>query len=79
MAKAKGIAIDVENPAEYIRNFAKNIPGARPSMAQDHAARKISEVDAINGAIPREAEKVGLTAPVNAFVTAVIKARESIF
>ena len=79
VARAKGIAVDIENPAEYIRNFAAKISDARPSMAQDHAAGRISEVDAINGAIPREAEKVGLAAPVNAFVTAVIKARESLF
>lgn len=79
VARAKGIAIDIEDPVAYIRAFGSKIPGARPSTAQDHAAGRIGEIDAINGAIPREAEAVGLAAPANAFVARVIRARESLF
>jgi 2-dehydropantoate 2-reductase len=48
-------------------------------MLQDHVARRPSEIDAINGAIPAEAAKVGLSAPVNDAVAKLIRARESGF
>lgn len=79
VARAKGIAIQIEDPVTYIHGFAEKLAAGRPSMAQDHAAQKISEIDAINGAIPREAESVGMEAPMNKFVRHVIKARESAF
>jgi 2-dehydropantoate 2-reductase len=43
----------------------------------DHEARRTSEIDVINGAIPREAAKCGQEAPVNATLTALVKQRES--
>ena len=79
VAKVRGIAINVADPVEYIRAFGEKIPHSRPSMAQDHQARKRGEVDAINGAIVREASAHKLSVPMNAFVTKVIKARESTF
>ena len=79
VAKAKGIAVDIDDPVAYIRAFGAKLSAGRPSLAQDHAARKLSEIDAINGAIPREAAAVGMTAPMNAFVAHVIRARESLF
>ena len=79
VAKAKGIAVDIDDPVGYIHGFGGKIANARPSMAQDHAAGKTSEIDAINGAIPREAEAIGMAAPTNAFVARVIRARESLF
>ena len=79
VARAKGIAVDVDDPVAYVRAFGEKISGSRPSMAQDHTARKKCEIDAINGAIVREAAPLGLSVPTNAFVTQLIKARESVF
>ena len=79
VAREKGIAVEIDDPVEYVRAFGSKIPGASPSMAQDHAAGKVGEIDAINGAVAREAGPLGLAAPVNSFVTAVVKARESAF
>ena len=79
VARAKDIAVDIDDPVAYIRAFGEKIPHSRPSMHQDHVARKRGEVDAINGAIVREAAEFNLTVPTNAFVTQVIKARESVF
>ncbi|MEM6624416.1 MAG: 2-dehydropantoate 2-reductase [Pseudomonadota bacterium] len=79
VARAKGIAVEIDDPVDYIRAFGAKIPNARPSMAQDHEARKRCEIDAINGAIPREAAALDMSAPVNTFVMQVIKARESAF
>ena len=79
VAHAKEIAVEIEDPVSYVRAFGEKIPGSRPSMAQDHMAGKRGEIDAINGAIPREAEAFSLSVPTNVFVTKVVKARESVF
>ena len=79
VAAAHGIALQVGDPIEHIRELGAKMPDARPSMLLDHLARQRSEIEAINGAIPREAAKVGLTAPVNTTVVALVKAREADF
>jgi 2-dehydropantoate 2-reductase len=79
VATARGIELQVGDPIEHIRRLGGRIPGARPSMLLDHMARQRSEIEVINGAIPREAAKVGLKAPVNATVVALVEAREADF
>lgn len=76
IAEALGIELSVDDPIAHVLALGSKIPNARPSMLLDHLARRRSEVDVINGAIPRAAESVGLKAPVNATVTALVKARE---
>ena len=76
VAKAKGIAVQIDEPVAYLRAFGEKVPGARPSMLLDHLAGRASEVDAINGAIPPAARSVGLEAPLNAQVSSLIRARE---
>ena len=39
-------------------------------------ASRQTEIDVINGAVPRHAARVGVEAPVNATLTAVVKAVE---
>mmetsp|Transcript_30399 Transcript_30399/g.56261 ORF Transcript_30399/g.56261 Transcript_30399/m.56261 type:complete len:581 (+) Transcript_30399:82-1824(+) len=79
VARKKGINLSFQDVEAYVNKFASSVRGAMPSMAQDHLARRRGEVDAQNGAVPIEAEKVGLTAPVNQSVAALIRARESSF
>jgi len=79
VARAKGIALDFNDPTAYVRAFGEKIPNARPSMLLDHFARRPAEVDNINGAIPREGAKVGIATPVNSLVVALLKAKESAF
>lgn len=79
VAKAKGIALDFADPVAYVRAFGEKIPEARPSMLLDHMAGRRSEIDNINGAIPREAAKVGVPAPVNTIVSELVRAKESAF
>jgi 2-dehydropantoate 2-reductase len=76
IARAKGIAIRVDDPARLARDFAAAMPDAKPSTLLDHEAHRVSEIDVINGAVPREAAKLGLEAPVNATITALVKAQE---
>ena len=79
VAKAKGIAVDMSDPVEYVRVFGQKIPGARPSMLLDHLAKRRSEIDVINGAVPRGGAEVGVPTPVNETVVALVRARESGF
>jgi 2-dehydropantoate 2-reductase len=55
------------------------MPEARPSLALDHRAGKLSEIDAINGMVPVVAARYGLTAPYNQTLSVVIRAREAEF
>ena len=79
VARAKGIAIDIADPVAYVRAFGEKIPGARPSMLLDHMAGKRCEIDVINGAVPRVGAEVGVPAPVNTTLVALIRARERAF
>ena len=46
------------------------------SMLQDVLRRKRTEIDAINGAIVREARKAGIEAPINETLTYLIRSIE---
>jgi 2-dehydropantoate 2-reductase len=74
VAKACGVALKVTDPVSHVRDFAARMPAAKPSVLLDIEAGKISEVDAINGAVVREAVKAGVTAPVNQTLTRLVKA-----
>ena len=79
VARAKGIRLDFDDPVAYVHDFGSKIPGARPSMLLDHLAGRRSEIDAINGAIPPEALALGLEAPYNTLVSALVRAKETAF
>jgi 2-dehydropantoate 2-reductase len=76
VARASGIAVGVTDPVAHVRNFGAAMPNAKPSALLDHEARRVSEIDVINGAVPRQGARVGVEAPVNATLTAVAKAIE---
>jgi len=79
VARAKNITLDFDDPVAYVRAFGEKIPGGKPSMLQDHLAMRRSEIDTINGSIPREGAILGIATPVNTLVTALIKAKENGF
>jgi 2-dehydropantoate 2-reductase len=66
--RAEGIAFTFEDPAAYVRAFGERIPDARPSALLDYLGGRRSEIDVLNGAIPR---------PVNQAVAALVRAKES--
>ena len=78
VAIASGIALGFDDPEAYTRSFGDRIREARPSMLLDRLAGRPTEIDAINGAIPPRAAALGLAAPVNATITALVKASESL-
>ena len=76
---AKGVRFSFDDPVAHVREFGRKIPNSRPSMLQDHLARRPSEIDAINGMVPVVAREVGTAAPFNEVVTAIVKAKERAF
>lgn len=76
VARASGVAIAVADAVEHVRAFGAQMPEAKPSALLDHEARRVSEIDVINGAVPRQGARVGVDAPVNATLTAVVKSIE---
>jgi 2-dehydropantoate 2-reductase len=77
VAKALGMPVTVTDAEAHVRAFAERVADAKPSLLQDIEAGRPSEIDFINGAVPREATKQGLMAPVNQTLTALVKAIEA--
>jgi 2-dehydropantoate 2-reductase len=77
VARARGITLAFDDPVAYTRAFGEKLPDARPSMLLDLIAGRPCEIDVINGAIPPAARELGLAAPVNETVTALVKAKNS--
>jgi len=72
VARAQSIQIAddmVEQTAAIARSTASN----RSSMGQDVDARRPTEINAINGFVVREAERLGIDVPVNRVLSALIE------
>jgi 2-dehydropantoate 2-reductase len=78
VARAKGVALGFDDVVQYVRDFGAKIPNAQPSMLQDHLAQRRCEIDVINGAIPPAARELGLSAPVNETVSALVRAKSPV-
>jgi len=76
VAQAKGVKLGFSDPVAYVRDFGSKIPHARPSVLLDLMAGRKSEIDVINGSIPRVGREVGAAAPVNTAITALVRAKE---
>ena len=74
VAEAKGVTLTYEDAAAHCAQVARTTALNRSSMLQDMEAARPTEVDMINGAVVREAEKLGLDAPVNRTLTRLVKA-----
>jgi 2-dehydropantoate 2-reductase len=78
VAKRKGIRIG-ENPIQKVVSVAEATRENRSSMGQDFDYKRKTEIDAINGAIVREARRLGIAVPYNQMITDLIKAIERRF
>ncbi len=76
VARKRNIKLDIDDPVQYVRDFGSKIPNARPSMLLDHMAGRMSEIEAINGAIPPAAAAAGIEAPFNTVISALVRAKE---
>jgi 2-dehydropantoate 2-reductase len=78
VARRKGVRIK-GNPIERVRNVAEATRENRSSMGQDFDYKRRTEIDAINGAIVREAERLGIATPYNQMITDLVKVIEKRF
>ncbi len=76
VARADGQSFDFDEVAESIRRTSAATSDGYSSMYQDCKNGRKTEVDAINGAVVRMAEKYGLSAPCNAILTDIIHSLE---
>jgi 2-dehydropantoate 2-reductase len=76
---AKGVRFSFDDPVSYVTEFAAAIPNTSPSMRLDHLAGRPSEVDVINGQVVELSRELGLPAPYNETLCAIVRQRESRF
>lgn len=76
IAQLRKVPLAITDPEQHIRNFASRVAAAKPSLLQDIEAGRPTEIEFINGAIPREAAKAGRTAPVNQTLTSLVRSAE---
>ncbi len=77
IAIAKGIKLRFDDLESYVKNFGYKIPNAHPSMSLDHIAGKLSEIDAINGAITIAGKAINEPVPYNTALTALVRNKET--
>ncbi len=76
---SQGVRFNFDDPVPYVTEFAATIPDASPSMRLDHLARRPSEIDVINGQVVELSRQLGLPAPYNETLCAILRQRESQF
>jgi 2-dehydropantoate 2-reductase len=76
VATAAGVALH-EDPWEMNVLATRRGSSHRPSMLEDVAAARPTEVDSINGALVREADRLGIEVPLHAAVYALVCGREA--
>ncbi len=74
VGKAKGIRFPSGDPAARVREVARRTAANNSSMLQDILRGAPTEIDAINGAVTREANALGAAAPVNAILWLLVRA-----
>jgi 2-dehydropantoate 2-reductase len=76
LAEKKGITLIYPDMVQAAYDLAEKNATSFNSMAQDFLKGKKTEIDAISGAIVREAEQAGISAPFNQAMTMTVKALE---
>ncbi len=79
VAEASGIKLATPNPVEHCKNTARLTKENISSMLADVNNKRKTEINNINGAIVREAEKHNINAPVNNVLTKLILLKEKMY
>ena len=74
VATATGVVMNEDEARRWWREMAALTGANRSSMLQDVQAGRVTEVDAICGAVQREGERRGVSAPLNQAMTVLIHA-----
>lgn len=76
--KQDNITLDVEETVTYLKTVAEKVGDHYPSMYQDLANQRPTEIDFLNGAVAKAAEELGLDAPFCRKLTDLIHAKEDV-
>lgn len=74
VATAAGTTISDDDAVKWWRDMAQLTGANRSSMLQDVEAKRVTEVDAICGAVYREGRRRGVEAPLNQAMTLLVSA-----
>jgi 2-dehydropantoate 2-reductase len=74
VAEAKEIVLPYPDPIGRVTDVCKATADNVASMLQDVRNKKETEIGAINGAVVREGEALGIPTPVNVVLTSLVKA-----
>ena len=72
VAQARGLPIELEERTEYVHRLLRGGGAGKASMLQDVEARRKTEIEAVNGAVVREADRLGVPVPVNRAMAALV-------
>ncbi len=75
VAEAQGIKLPYDDPAQEVEGVARRTAENDSSMLQDIRRGAPTEVDAINGAVVREGERLGVPTPVNRSLWDLVRAK----
>lgn len=78
VAETEGVELNLEETISYLKKVADNVGAHYPSMHQDLANRRPTEIDFLNGAVARMSEEKGFEAPTCRLITELIHAKEDI-
>jgi 2-dehydropantoate 2-reductase len=76
LAEAKGVQIAMPDPVEAVLRFGEAMPHTKSSTAQDIELGRPTEIEYLNGYVVRECDALGLPAPVNRTLYALVKLKE---
>jgi 2-dehydropantoate 2-reductase len=72
VARAQGVIV-ADNTVEHVFQVAEATSVNRSSMGQDVDNKRQTEISAINGAVVKKAQKLGINVPVNQTLTTLIE------
>ncbi len=78
VAEAQGIKLPYDDPSQEVEGVARRTAENDSSMLQDIRRGAPTEVDAINGAVVREGERLGVPTPVNRSLWNLVRAKVDI-
>jgi 2-dehydropantoate 2-reductase len=76
VARGKGIALPASDMADYAEQVCRRTADNINSMLQDIDRGRRTEVDAINGAVAAEGERIAVPTPTNAMLAALVRGLE---
>ncbi len=77
LAEAKGVRIAMPDPVEAVLRFGEAMPQTWSSTAQDLERGRPTEIEYLNGYVVRACDALGLPAPVNRTLYALVKLKEA--